>query len=95
MLKTLDRLSEMKEALSVTTITLTQQRQARLKRREDTSLASHISTAMVSNSSSLTHKASLIKQSSGFSTGNGHVGPYRKNLPSHENDLISEVPAEP
>lgn len=73
MLKTLDRLSEMKEALSVTTITLTQQRQVRLKRREDTSLASHISTTMVSNSSSLTHKASLIEQRSGFSAGRAMV----------------------
>lgn len=75
MLKTLDRLSEMKEALSVTTITLTQQRQVGLKRRDDTSLASHISTVMVS----LTHKASLTKQSSGFSAGRAmltlvHIG---------------------
>lgn len=65
MLKTLDRLSEMKEALSVTKITLTQKRQVGLKRRDDTSLASHISTVMVS----LTHNASLTKQSSGFSAG--------------------------
>lgn len=72
MLKTLDRLSEMSEAMSVTTIILAPQRQVwhkhpRLKRREYTSLASQVSETMVSNSSSLMHNASLTKQGILFS----------------------------
>lgn len=69
MLKTLDRLSEMLAALSVSTVILAQQRQVRhehprLKRREYTNLASQVSVTMVPNSSSLTYKASLTKEAS-------------------------------
>lgn len=101
MLKTLDRLSEMLEALSVSTVILAQQRQVghkhpRHKSREYTSLASQVTVTMVSNSSSLTYKASLTKEAS-YSLLEGRCVHWSvsEELAIYENDLISQVSAEP
>lgn len=96
MLKTLDRLSEMLEALSVTTAIPEPQRQVgrehpRLKRRGYTSLASQVSASMVPNSS-----PPLVRKAS-YSPLDGPCAHWSvwEELAIRENDLISEVPAEP